>query len=95
MQKQLRADLVLGTDRKRYTMAIPAFDTVTDHDCLQGGLAIVRAIPEQLTREGAADALALLNMIGKVSGCRKALWALLTPEQKQQVTQLGVIAKGG
>ena len=95
VQKQLRSDLVLGTDRKRYTQAIPAFDTVADdaHDCIQLGLEIVRLTPEQPPPEEAADAFGILNAIGQVAGCKVALWGLLDEAQRQAVKRLGAIAK--
>ena len=95
VQKQLRSDLVLGTDRKRYTNFIPAFDTVDadDHECIQLGLEIVRLIPEQPTTEEAADAFGILNAIGQVTGCKVALWSLLDDAQRQAVKRLGAIAK--
>ena len=95
VQKQLRSDLVLGTDRKRYTQAIPAFDTVADdaHDCIQLGLEIVRLTPESPTHEEAADAFGILNAIGQVAGCKVALWSLLDDAQRQAVKRLGGIAK--
>ena len=95
VQKQLRSDLVLGTDRKRYTNFIPAFDAVADdaHDCIQLGLEIVRLTPEQPTPEEAADAFGILNAIGQVTGCKVALWSLLDDAQRQSVKRLGVVAK--
>ena len=95
VQKQLRSDLVLGTDRKRYTQAIPAVDALdTDaHDCIQLGLEIVRLTPEQPTTEEAADAFGILNAIGQVTGCKVALWSLLDDAQRQAVKRLGAIAK--
>ena len=95
VQKQLRSDLVLGADRKRYTNFIPAFDTVADdaHDCIQLGLEIVRLIPEQPTPEEAVDAFGILNAIGQGAGCKVALWSLLDEAQRQAVKRLGAIAK--
>ena len=100
MHRDIGAGRVLGINGstiKRYTQAIPAFDTVADddHGCLQSGLAIVQAIPEHLAPKDAADAFGLLQMIAEVPGCKVALWRLLTPEQKQQVTALGQAANGG
>ena len=95
VQKQLRADLVLGTDRKRYTNFIPAFDTVADgdHECIQLGLEIVRLTPESPTPEEAADAFGILNAIGQVAGCKVALWGVLDDAQRQAVKRLGAVAK--